>query len=423
MIPPEVYKQRRKRLMRTIGNGLIIIPPNPKAKFSQDKYFKYRCNSNIFYYSGITQEETIIVLDPRENKSFLFVLEDEEVEKWEGKQLSRLDAGENSGFMMVYPTSEFGRKIRDLIKSCNTIHYPTGINFQLDERIRNLLDKYDLSQEDPTPRFDSHRVVKDEYEIELIEKSMAITVDAHLEAIQKTEIGIIEYELEAIYNYHFRINGAILPMGKATVAGGSNAIYLHHSAGNKSIKEGELVLVDTGCEYKGYTSDVARTWPVSGKFTEPQIDLYIAVLDTHKLCRKMVKAGEKFWDIHMAGVRNLVKHLISLGLLDGDIEDIVENEDYKRYFMHGIGHFLGIDGHDCLTIDRQEIVLQNGMYLTIEPGLYIPEDDDIPEKYRNIGIRIEDNLLVTEDGHRNLSKDLPIEIEEIEELVGNLIEN
>ena len=422
MITPEDYTERRKRLMHSIGSGLILLPPNPVSIYSHDKNYKYRHNSNIFYYSGITQEETIIAIDISENKSYLFILDNnKEREQWDGKRLDREEAGEISGFMMVYPTSELHDKLVDLFKMNSIIHYPLGILHQLDQIVNNLADQYEVKIENPNHRLDNIRLIKDKNEIELMIKAVEITVNAHLEAIQQTEIGMAEYELEAIYGYHFQINGARLPMQKSTVAAGKNGIYLHHSASSKIIEDGDLILVDTGCEYKGYTADVARTWPANGSFKEGQRELYLVVLEAHKTCLDMVKPGIKYWDIHDTAVSILTDGLLNLGLLTGDKEQLIEDQAYKRFFMHSIGHFIGLDGHDVSSIDRREIILQPGMILTIEPGIYVPDDDSITENFRGVGIRIEDNVLVTSKGNRNLSGDLPIEISEIEELVGELV--
>ena len=226
-----------------------------------------------------------------------------------------------------------------------------------------------------------------------------------------------EHEIESIYTGYFHFNGAILPMHQAIVASGENAIYLHHMAFTRQIQDGDLILVDTGCEYMGYTTDIARTWPANGKYSKSQKMIYEIVLKTHKICLEKVKPYVKFRDIHETAVMELTKGLIELKIINESLEDAINNESYKKYFMHYIGHFIGLDGHDSLTTNREEITLTPGMTITIEPGLYISDEKDIPEIFRNIGIRIEDNLLITETGMINLSKDLPIEIEEIENLM------
>ena len=418
MIPAEVYTERRKKLMKLLGTGVIVIPPNPKMKYSQDKYFKYRPNSNIFYLSGMIQEDTIIVLDNISKKSYLFLLDqDYDYQRWHGRKIDREYAGELSNFIFVYPIHELKQKLLELLKSEDTLYYQSGVNLQYDRIIEEVENEIEIKIKDPSPSIDTLRLFKDEYEIELLKKSASITVNGHLEAIRKTKIGMKEHEIESIYTGYFHFNGAILPMHQAIVASGENAIYLHHMAFTRQIQDGDLILVDTGCEYMGYTTDIARTWPANGKYSKSQKMIYEIVLRTHKICLEKVKPYVKFRDIHETAVMELTKGLIELKIINESLEDAINNESYKKYFMHYIGHFIGLDGHDSLTTNREEITLTPGMTITIEPGLYISDEKDIPEIFRNIGIRIEDNLLITETGMINLSKDLPIEIEEIENLM------
>lgn len=422
MTSPEVYSQRRQQLIKLLGSGVVVLPPNPETIYSHDKHYKYRYNSNLIYFSGIKQQETVLVIDVDQQTSYLFILEEnKEREKWDGKRISPHDASQTSGIKLVRPLGELESTLDQLSKLTSSIYFQQKVHNELDEIIEHLAMKYQFTTTNPIPAIDSLRVIKQQVELDLLQQSVNITVDAHLAAIQQTREGMAEYQMEAIYKFEFQYNGGIMPMHQATIAAGENAIYLHHRAGNKKLLSGELVLVDTGCEYQGYNADVARTWPVNGEFTKAQRELYEIVLQAHKACIAMIKPGVKFWDIHMFGVEMLVEGLLTLVLLSGDTIEVIEKEKYKRFFMHGIGHFLGLDGHDCSSIKRTEVVLKPGMVFTIEPGLYIPTDTDIPEQYRGIGIRVEDNIVVTADGYLNLSEKLPIEIEEIEQLVGKMV--
>jgi Xaa-Pro aminopeptidase len=357
-------------------------------------------------------------MDASQFKSFLFILDkDPDLEQWHGRRLSRGDAGDISGVELIYYLSDLEEKLKDLFAPVSRLHMDFNINMATDHAIRKYMGEK-IIQIPLQPRIDLLRLIKDSHELDIIKKGMQITIDAHTEAMRCTAPGITEIQLESIYSNEFRFGGAILPTYEANVSSGNNSLILHHHATHKIAEAGEMILVDCGAEYNHYTADVARTWPVSGSFTEPQKYLYNRILDINMRCIEMVQPGRKFWDIHEYAVSELVDLMIDIGIFTDEKEEIIQEKLYKPYFPHGIGHFLGMDGHDTPTINRNDVILQAGMYVTIEPGIYLPDSDPVPEKYRSIGIRIEDNIIVTPSGSENLSERLAKTVEEIEAVVG-----
>jgi Xaa-Pro aminopeptidase len=264
------------------------------------------------------------------------------------------------------------------------------------------------------------RLVKSDEEIELMQRAADIAAAAHVEAMKAVRPGMMEYEIEALIEYHFRRSGAAAPAYGSIVGGGANATVLHYKTNEDQLHDGDLLLVDAGAEFRGYASDITRTFPVGGRFTEPQREIYNAVLAAQTQCIEMVKPGVTMEELNDHAIRVLTERMVALGLLAGEVEKLIEEKTYRRFFMHGIGHFLGLDVHDAgrYQLEGKSRPLVPGVVITVEPGIYVAADSEgVPDKYRRIGVRIEDDVLVTPEGHRVLTSKVPKQIDEIEGLM------
>ena len=264
------------------------------------------------------------------------------------------------------------------------------------------------------------RLIKTEDEIALMQRAADIAAEAHREAMRESRAGMKEYEIEALIEYVFRRNGASAPAYSSIVGGGANATILHYINNDAELRDGDLLLIDAGAEYQGYASDITRTFPVSGHFTDAQRDIYNLVLEAQTACIEMTRPGVTIDELHEHSVKILTEGMVRLGLLEGEVDKLIEEEKYKQFYMHRLGHFLGMDVHDVgrYHVEGESRRLESGMVITIEPGLYISaETKDIPEKYLGIGVRIEDDVLVTDEGHRVLTDKAPKEVAEIEKLM------
>jgi Xaa-Pro aminopeptidase len=264
------------------------------------------------------------------------------------------------------------------------------------------------------------RLIKSEDEVAIMQRAADIAAEGHREAMKTARPGMMEYEVEALIEYTFRRSGAAAPAYTSIVGGGANATVLHYINNDAELKDGDLLLIDAGAEYRGYASDITRTFPVNGRFTSAQRDVYELVLESQVACIEMSRPGVSIDELHTRSVEILTEGMVRLGLLKGDPQKLIEEEKYKQFYMHRLGHFLGMDVHDVGRYHERDESrrIEPGMVMTIEPGLYIsPDTKDIPEKYLGLGVRIEDDVLVTEDGHRVLSDKAPKHVEEIEQLM------
>ncbi len=429
MFSDDEYKHRREKIMEKLGKGLLILPSNPESTFSNDITYKYRANSNIFYFTGFTEPNCTIIIENTGDDIILHMFvqkRDPLMETWHGRRYGVSGAVTKFQADRAYVNTDFETESLSLMKKYEKIYYQIGVNTETDEIILNNMkqafnsrDKIGLGPYiliNPIPSIHELRVVKSQSEINILRKAAEISANAHTTVIRLAKPGMNEGEIEAIFDYECRKNGGQWPAYPSIVGSGVNATILHYIENSKEIKSGELVLIDAGTEYMGYASDITRTWPVNGKFTEPQKRVYSSVLRVQKECLEMAKPGVKFWDIHKHAVKIITEELISMGLLEGNIDELIKDEKYKRFFMHGIGHWLGIDTHDTGSIPREDYILREGNYFTVEPGIYIPPDDDIPEEYRGIGVRIEDDVLITDNGHLVLTSGVVKEIKDIEQL-------
>ena len=420
-------------IKRMSPDSIAIIASAREATRSNDTFYRYRQDSDFYYLTGFDEPEAIAVITPshKEHKLTLFVRpRDPEREIWDGRRAGVEGAQTEYGADAAFPISEFDAKLTEYLNGANNLYYRIGNgNAELDEtivkQIRHLRALGRRGMRAPEAIIDTGAIIhelrlfKSEDEIALMQRAADIASEGHREAMKKARPGMKEYEVEALVEYTFRKNGASAPAYTSIVGGGANATVLHYINNDATLADGDLLLIDAGAEYQGYASDITRTFPVSGRFTEGQREIYDLVLEAQLACIEMVRPGSRPQDIQKRSVEVLTEGMLRLGLLKGDADTIIKEEKYKQFYMHTIGHFLGLDVHDVgrYHIKDESRQLEPGMVMTVEPGLYIsPATKDIPEKYLGLGIRIEDDVLVTEDGNRILSDKAPKQIEEIEEL-------
>ncbi|HVG39621.1 MAG TPA: aminopeptidase P N-terminal domain-containing protein [Pyrinomonadaceae bacterium] len=422
--------------MRQIGaDSVAIIPSSLETTRSHDTHYRHRQDSDFFYLTGFDEPDSIAVIAPAhpEHQYMLFVRpRDPEREIWDGRRAGVEGAVRDHGAQASFPVEEFPAKLGELLTNVKNLYYRIGspARRDLDEvvlrqiaRLRTLSRKGIYAPQaiiDPASVIHEMRLVKGEGELSVMQRSVDIAADAHREAMKNTRPGMNEYEVEALIEYVFRRSGAAAPAYTSIVGGGANATVLHYINNDAELRDGDLLLVDAGAEYQGYASDITRTFPVNGRYTEAQRDVYRTVLDAQMRCIERVRPGVSMDELHNYSIELLTEGMLSLGLLTGDAKKLIEEEAYKKFYMHRLGHYLGMDVHDAgfYHVGGESRRLQPGMVITVEPGLYISESaENIPDQYRGIGIRIEDDVLVTEDGARVLSSKAPKEMDEIEELM------
>ena len=427
----EEYRARQDRfLSKNNEDTLVLIPTNPVRIRSNDTSYPYRANSYMLYLSGWNQPEAIFMAfnDSGAWKSCLFVRpRDTRAEIWEGRRVGTEGASKYWPIDEAYSIDDMDKIIQDKISNSKSISTIEGF----DEKLDILVKKSNLDVFDARIILDDLRVIKSNEEIKIMQDAATLASNAHIEGIMKTYPGIGEWKIQSIIESHFSTNKSC-PSYSSIVGGGDNATILHYNSNNMEINDGDLVLVDAGCEISGYASDITRTWPVNGKFSDSQREIYDLVLNAEKAAIEACVVGSSWSAMHHASSKVLAQGLIDLGILECNLEEALgDNYDgpYRNFFMHGTGHMLGLDVHD-VGGGRQgdkgpERLLTSGMVLTVEPGLYFGSwrsDVKIPEKYSGIGVRIEDDVLVTDDGPVILTSLCPKEISEIESLVGGKIE-
>ncbi len=421
------YGRRQERFFSNFDTDtLILIPTNSIKIRSNDTSFPFRANSYMLYLCGCNQPEAVFMAYHNSTnwQSCLFVQpRDTRTEIWEGRRVGVDGAKSLWPIDEAYSIDDIEKMIEEKLTRSKSISSIQGLNKKLDIIVEN--SKLELI--DSRKSLDELRVIKSDEEISVMKSAALLASNAHKEAIMNTHPGIGEWEIQSIIEAHFTSNKSTPSYG-SIVGGGDNGTILHYHSNNMEIKDGELVLVDAGCEISGYASDITRTWPVNGKFSDPQREIYELVLKAEKAVIEACVVGSPWSSIHHASSRVLAQGLIDLGVLNCDIEEALgTNYDgpFRNFFMHGTGHMLGLDVHD-VGGGRQgdkgpERILEHGMILTIEPGLYFGSwrsDVEIPERYSGIGVRIEDDVLVTNDGPVILTSSCPKEVSEIESLVG-----
>ncbi|MEG3892608.1 aminopeptidase P N-terminal domain-containing protein [Microcoleus sp. Z1_A1] len=428
MTNPTEYQQRREQLMAKIGSGTAIFRSAPAAVMHNDVEYAYRQDSDFFYLTGFNEAAAVAVLAPHheEHKFVLFVQpKDLEKETWHGYRAGVEGAKELYGADEAFPIAELAEKLPKYLEKADRIYYHFGRDRSFDQTVLNhwqrLMATYPKRGTGPTAIEDSNiilhpmRLVKSETELALMRKAANISVAAHNRAQEFAKPGRYEYEIQAEIEHTFGLNGCT-PAYPSIVASGYNSCVLHYIENNRQMQENDLLLIDAGCACDYYNADITRTFPVSGKFTTEQQIIYDLVLQSQLQAISQVYPGNPYSKIHETAVRVLVEGLMDLKLLVGDIEEIIKEEKYKPFYMHRTGHWLGLDVHDVGVYQYGENpqVLQAGQVLTVEPGIYISPyikpvegQPEVPEKWRGIGVRIEDDVLVTLESHEVLTAGVP----------------
>jgi len=426
-LPYDDYKNRQEVFFKDIPkDSLILIPTNPVCFRSNDTTYPYRASSYMLYLCGWKDPDAIFMAYYKSGTwitSILVQPRDTKAEIWEGRRVGTEGASSSWPIDEAYSITDIKEIISKKISKSQKIYSISGLNQSLDK----IIQSSKLEVVDPRVILDEMRVIKSEGEIALMQESASLASLAHIEGMKKSFSGIGEWEIQSIIEAYFSSRKSGVSYG-SIVGGGDNATILHYHSNNSVIKDGDLVLVDAGSEVEGYASDITRTWPVNGKFSEAQKEIYNLVLDAELAAIKACKVGSPWSSSHHAASKVIANGLIKLGVLNCTLDEALgENYDgpYRNFFMHGTSHSLGLDVHD-VGGGRQgdkgpQRILQPGMVLTVEPGLYFGswrEDIEIPIRYSGIGIRIEDDVLITENGPLVLTSDCPKEISEIEALVG-----
>ncbi|KAB1859655.1 Xaa-Pro aminopeptidase [Acinetobacter tandoii] len=430
------FKERRDRLAEEMGpHSIAIIATSPVAIRNRDADYKFRADSSFFYLTGFAEPEAVAVIETYESLDegytySLFCRErNREMEIWNGYRAGIDGAIDDYEADEAYAIDLLDEEIIEKLVNKQKLFYRIGHSSEFDVRVSKWIQQADAQQrrgnESPAQVIqldrilDEIRLFKTPQEIELMQIASNISAKAHTRAMQTVHVGMMEYALEAELNYVFGQQGCV-PAYNSIVGGGANACILHYVENNQELKDGDLVLIDAACEYELYASDITRTFPVNGKFSAEQKALYEIVLNAQLAAIDAVKIGNSYKEPHNVAVRILVEGLLSLGIMQGDIEKIIETEAYRQFYMHGTGHWLGMDVHDVGAYKQagEWRPYEEGMVVTIEPGLYIaPDDETVDAKWRGIGIRIEDDVVATANGPLVLTKDVVKSIEEIEALM------
>lgn len=417
--------------MEQMERGIAVIPTAEEVERNGDTHYAYRHDSSFYYLTGFTEPEAVLVLIAGDvPKSYLFCREKNvEREIWDGFRYGPAAAQAEFGFDAAYPVAQLHEKLVELMGNQPALYCPLGASAEWDARLLKLRGEVQAKVRsgvrapnvvrDVRELLHEMRLVKDVHEIAVMSRAGAISAEAHRRAMRFTRPGAMEYEVEAELVHEFVRRGARHQAYPAIVAGGANACVLHYVSNDRKLRDGDLLLIDAGCELEGYAADITRTFPVSGRFSAAQRDVYEIVLAAQASAFDASRPGNG-WDApHEAAVRVLAQGMLDLKLLIGSLDGVIESGAYKRFYMHRTGHWLGMDVHDVgdYKVDDRWRSLKPGMAYTIEPGCYIRPADDVPEALWDIGIRIEDDVVITADGCENLTADAPKTVAEIEEIM------
>jgi len=426
------YAERRRWLSRQMGSGIAVVPTAPERIRNRDSEYLYRFDSYFYYLTGFPEPDAVLVLVAGEPaRAILFCRErNPERELWDGLRCGPEGAKETFGFDEAYPIAELDERLPKLIADQPAVHYPVGADAGWDARMIGWLNRVralartgvaaPAAIHDVRAPLDEMRLVKDELELAVMRRAGAISAGAHERAMRASRPGRWEYEIEAELLYEFRRRGAQFPAYWPIVAGGANACILHYRENNAQLAQGELLLIDAGCELDGYAADITRTFPIGGRFSDPQREIYELVLAAQAAAIAAVAPGARWNAPHDAAVRVLAQGFVDLDLCQGDVDRVIESEDYKRFYMHRTGHWLGLDVHDAGDYKRggEWRPLEPGMVLTVEPGCYVRAAENVPQRYWNIGVRIEDDVAVTASGCEVLTAAAPRAPGELEGMIG-----
>ncbi|EKP4474859.1 Xaa-Pro aminopeptidase [Cronobacter dublinensis] len=432
MTQQEFLRRRQALLAKMALASAALIFAAPQATRSADSEYPYRQSSDFWYFTGFNEPEAVLVLiksDETHSHSVIFNrLRDKTAEIWSGRRLGQDAAPAKLGVDRALAYNEIDEQLYQLLNGLDVVYHAQGEYAYADTIVFAALDKLrrgsrqNLSAPatltDWRPWVHELRLFKSPEELAVMRRAGEISALAHTRAMQKCRPGMYEYELEGEILHEFTRHGARFPSYNTIVGGGENGCILHYTENESQLRDGDLVLIDAGCEYRGYAGDITRTFPVNGKFTPAQRAVYDIVLESLETALRLFRPGTSIQDVTGDVVRVMVKGLIGLGILQGDVEQLVADNAHRPYFMHGLSHWLGLDVHDVgfYGPDRSRI-LAPGMVITVEPGLYIAPDADVPEAYRGIGIRIEDDIVITETGNENLTASVVKSADDIEALM------
>jgi len=429
----QLYRDRRVALLKQMhaqtGGGLALVPTAAEVARNRDSLFPYRHDSYFYYLTGFPEPDALVALvaHPDGDRQLLFCREKNvEREIWDGFRYGPDAAREIFGFDEAHGIAELDRTLADLAADRPALYTPLGLFEPWDRKVTDTLNEVrgrartgvsaPAEIVDVRQALDALRLVKDEHEIALMRRAAVISAGAHRRAMERTRAGWHEYQVEAELCHEFLRFGAQAVAYPSIVAGGPNACVLHYRDNNRQLQDGELLLIDAGCEYQGYASDITRTFPVDGRFTGPQKAVYELVLAAQQACLDAVKPGADFHDYHKVAERVLAQGYIDLGLCKGTLDEVLESGSYKQFYMHRAGHWLGMDVHDAglYQVKGASQKLVPGMVLTVEPGTYIRPAEGVPEEFWDIGVRIEDDVLVTASGIDNLTAAAPKSVADVE---------
>ena len=426
------YIQRRNQLGAMLPKNSAVVIAGASTQYrNADSSHAFRQDSNFWYLSGFNEaESTLVLLINEENdvQSIAFVPEKNELKEiWDGYRAGPEGAMQDHGFDLAFNNTEINDRLPDLLAGHNQVYYPVGKSKTLDADIIDWIksakskDRHSSAIDiaDASSKVGNQRLIKDEDEIEIMRKACKISAEAHVEAMKFVKPGMTEQEIEAFYQYEFSKRGGRFSAYTPIVAGGENACVLHYVENSKPLKDGELLLVDAGCEFELYASDITRTYPINGKFTKPQLAIYEVVLEAQLKSIEAISTNNNVMDAQIISEKVITQGLIDLGILQGSMDELHEAGAFRDFYMHKIGHWLGIDVHDAgdYMEDGDYMKFKPGMVTTVEPGIYISSSADVEEKWKGIGIRIEDDILVTANGNENLTAFVPSNPREIEALM------
>ena len=426
------YSERRDKLGSMLPKNSAVVIAGASTQYrNADSSHAFRQDSNFWYLTGFNEAESTLVLLINEKnnvQSIAFVPEKDELKEiWDGYRAGPEGAMKDYGFDLAFNNTEIDQRLPDLLAGHNQVFYPVGKSQTLDADIIEWIksakskDRHSSAIDiaDASSKVGNQRLIKDEDEIKIMQKACQISAEAHVEAMKFVKPGMTEQEMEAFYQYQFSKRGGRFSAYTPIVAGGENACVLHYVENSKPLKDGELLLVDAGCEFELYASDITRTYPINGKFTAPQLAIYEVVLEAQLKSIEAISTNNNVMDAQIISEKVITQGLIDLGILQGSMEELHAAGAFKDFYMHKIGHWLGIDVHDAgdYMEDGDYMKFKPGMVTTVEPGIYISSSSDVEDKWKGIGIRIEDDILVTAEGNENLTAFVPSDPKQIEALM------
>ncbi len=427
------FQRRRQRFVELMGDGVAVFLSAPERLRTNDSQYDYRQDTDFFYLTGLDEPSSVLVLAPahKDVRSALFVRPaHKEQEQWNGRRVGVEGAKDRFGVDAAYPISELGERLGAFLETADKLYYSFGADDKFNSDVIERLQHYrgtrarsgigPVSVIDPSTILHEMRLTKSAFDIAGMRRAADVSAAGHVAAMRFARPGMHEYEIEAIVEYTFAVNGAQAPAYSTIVASGRNLYTIHYASNRDLVPDGSLVLVDAGAEVDYYNGDITRTWPISGKFSAEQRAIYEVVLAAQLRAIELAKPGNLFNSyVNDEAAKVLTQGLIELRLLAGSVDEHLEKQTHKRFTVHRIGHWLGMDTHDVGAYKRngEWRPLQPGMVVTIEPGLYIPDESDVPERFRGISVRVEDDVLITADGNDVLTAKAPKKIADIEKLI------